>query len=176
LAWVPLGFFFFTTFRGYVEANWPIVAYPVIFALAVASFPRNVRGLQITQAVWVVALVTMAALVLAQPSWSKNIKLKEFHQFDAIVERARGLEPMFARSYQMASKMHFELRVPVYKLKGMNRRDYYDSLRFSEPAPGTIYYLAAEKTDALPPAYRGDQVLEKIPVDERYEIWKVQRP
>lgn len=28
LAWTPLLFFVFTTYRGYVEANWPIVAYP----------------------------------------------------------------------------------------------------------------------------------------------------
>ena len=77
----------------------------------------------------------------------------------------------------MAAKLHFELRRPVYKLKGMNRKDFYDYLEGSVPARG-VYYLAVEKTDSLPPSMTsvGHHILEKFPVDERFEIWKVEAP
>jgi 4-amino-4-deoxy-L-arabinose transferase-like glycosyltransferase len=175
LAWVPLLFFFVTTSRGYVEANWPIVAHPALFVLAVASFPRNVRSLQWTAAIWAVALTALAAIILWQPAWTKTTKFREFHQFDAVARVAEHLDPLFARSYQMAAKMHFELGRPVYKLKGMNRRDFYDYLDESEPHV-PLYYLAAEKGDALPLYYtaRGHKIVEKIPVDDVFEIWKVE--
>ena len=77
----------------------------------------------------------------------------------------------------MAAKIHFELRRPVYKLKGMNRRDFYDYLDGSEPKSG-VYFLIAEKTDSLPPKYTsaGHKVVSKTPVDERFEIWKIEAP
>lgn len=177
LAWVPLLFFFFTTSRGYVEANWPIAAYPAIFALAASHYPFNGRGLQITYCIWGTLLTALAVVVIAQPSWSQKMKFREFHQFDRVIEAAKPLDPVFARSYQMAAKMHFELQRPIFKLKGMNRRDFYDYLAGSEPKSG-VYYLMAEKNDNLPPNYtsEGHKVIEKTAVDDRFEIWKVEAP
>ena len=115
-----------------------------------------------------------AAIIIAEPPWSKNLKFREFHQFDRVIEVARTYAPLYARSYQMAAKMHFELKRPVYKLKGMNRRDFFDYLKESEPT-ASEYYLVIEKGEALPPSYtaRGHKIIETIPVDERYEIAKV---
>jgi 4-amino-4-deoxy-L-arabinose transferase-like glycosyltransferase len=175
LAWLPLLFFFITTSHGYAEANWPIVAYPAVIALAVASLPRNLRGLQATIALWWAFMALLFAIVILQPDWARTSKSKEFHGFDALIAASRPLEPLYARSYQMAAKMHFELRRPVFKLKGMNRVDFYDYLDESEPHAST-YYMAAEKTDALPLYYtsRGHQIVERRPVDGEYEIWKVE--
>jgi 4-amino-4-deoxy-L-arabinose transferase-like glycosyltransferase len=177
LAWVPLAFFFFTTFRGYVEANWPIAAYPAIFALAAGQYPFSGRGVQITLWIWGTLLAALAVIVIAQPDWSKSMKFREFHQFDEAVAAGRSLDPVFARSYQMAAKMHYELGRPVFKLKGMNRRDFYDYLEGSVPKSG-VYYLIAEKNDSLPPNYTsaGHRVIEKTPLGERFEIWKVEAP
>jgi 4-amino-4-deoxy-L-arabinose transferase-like glycosyltransferase len=175
LAWTPLAFFLFTTYRGYVEANWPIVAYPAIFALAVSAYPLNLRAIQGTVLLWGVLIASMAVIVIAQPPWSKALKFREFHQFDRAVAVAKPYEPLYARSYQMAAKMHFELKRPVYKLKGMNRRDFFDYLEDSEPKTSP-YYVVVEKNEPLPPSYtsRGHKIAEKIAVDDRYEIVKVE--
>lgn len=175
LAWGPLVFFLLTTSRRYSEANWPIVAHPVILALAVASFPRNMRGLQTTIALWWTALVTLAVLVILQPPFVRASHMREFHGFDAVVAASRGLEPLYARSYQLAAKMDFETRRPVYKLRGMNRKDFYDYLDESEPR-AKVYYVAAEKGDQLPLEYvaRGHHIVSRQPVDDTYEIWRVE--
>jgi 4-amino-4-deoxy-L-arabinose transferase-like glycosyltransferase len=177
MAWIPLAFFFTTTFRGYVEANWPIVAYPAIFALAVSMVPAANYSLRLTEVLWGTLLAALAVLILAQPPWTKNMKFREFNQFDRLVEVSKPFEPLFARSYQMAAKLHFEQRRPVFKLHGMNRKDFYDYLRESDPLPGT-YYLAVEKGDVLPIQYssNGHKVVEVIPVDDRFEIWKIEAP
>lgn len=177
MAWVPLIFFLFTTSRGYAEANWPIVAHPALFALAAAAIPRNVRALQWTAIVWWVLLAALAFIIIFQPDWSKTTKLREFHQFDPVIEAVHKYEPLYARSYQMAAQMHFHLGRPVFKLKGMNRKDFYDYLDESEPS-ARIYYVAAEAGDSLPLYYtsRGHAIREKFPVDEHFEIWRVEAP
>lgn len=177
LAWTPLVFFFFTTFRGYVEANWPIVAYPPLFALAVAAWPRNIRGLQITLILWSSLLTGLAVVIFTQPTWSKTFKFREFHQFDDLVPAVQGIQPLYARSYQMAAKLHFALKEPVFKLKGMNRKDFYDYLPESQPT-SKIFYLAVEKNDLLPVAYTamGYKIVHVKPVNDQFEVWRVQAP
>ena len=175
LAWVPILFFLATTSRGYSEANWPIVAYPAILALAVATIPKSTRSIQITLKIWGVLLSVLTCVILFQPGWAKEMKFREFHQFDNLIVASRDLRPMFARSYQMAAKMHFELKRPVYKLRGMNRKDFYDYLSESDPEAKS-YYLAVEKGDNLPVSYssRGHKIVEVTPVDEHYEIWRIE--
>ena len=177
LAWIPLLFFLFTTLRGYVEANWPIVAYPAIFALAVASFPRNVQALQSTITIWAVLIGALATVIVTQPEWARPLKFREFNQFDTLTATAHDLEPLFARSYQMAAKMHFALKRPIFKLRGMNRKDFYDYLEGSEPQTKS-FYLAVEKSDSLPIEFtaRGFKVRETKPVDDTFEIWRVEAP
>lgn len=177
LAWTPLVFFFFTTYRGYVEANWPIVAYAPLLVLAVASYPRNGRGLQTTAIFWGAAISIVAAIIILQPAWSKPTKFREFHQFDNVIEKARELSPVYARTYQMAAKMHFELKRPVFKLRGMNRKDFYDYLPESEPKE-KIYYVATEIGEKLPIVYKtaGHQIVERIPIDDKFEFQKVVAP
>jgi 4-amino-4-deoxy-L-arabinose transferase-like glycosyltransferase len=177
LAWTPLIFFLLTTSRGYVEANWPIVAYPPVFALAASAYPRNVKGLRFTLCLWGMAITMLAIVIIAKPKWSETTKVREFHRFDRVVDVSRGYSPLFARSYQMASTLYFSQRRPVYKLKGMNRRDFFDYLAESEPNRG-VYYLVVEKTDHLPADYaaKGHLVTKTIPVDDLHEIWEIRSP
>lgn len=177
LAWTPLIFFFFTTFRGYVEANWPIVAYAPLFVLAVVSMPRNRSAVHLTAIIWGTIITALAAIIIIKPGWSRTTKFREFHQFDQVIEATRDLTPVYARSYQMAAKMHFELRRPIYKLKGMNRKDFYDYLPESAPT-AKRYYFVAEKGDKLPLEYsaNGHKVIDKQDIDGKFQIWTVNAP
>jgi len=181
LAWGPLAFFALTSFKGYVEANWPIVAYAEIFALAVLALPQPTVGYRVTIGIWTTALVAMMFLIVTR--WSPTghpIKTREFFEFEPLRAAVLQHQPMYARSYQMASQLSFELKKPVYKLHGMNRRDFYDFLSESQPT-GDRFYVMAEKEDLLPPNYEasGFRIVARIPVPEdtsnTYEVWSVSK-
>lgn len=179
LAWGPLLFFVFTSFRGFVEANWPIAAYPAILALAIFGLGHWRKLYQATIGIWAFAIVLMFLLIVTR--WSPTgepIKSKEFFEFEVLTPEVEKRQHVFARSYQMAAKLSFELKRPVPKLKGMNRRDYYDFIEESEPRENS-FFLAAEKTDVLPKVYtdRGFKIVTKAPVDGSsvFEIWEVSR-
>ncbi len=91
---------------------------------------------------------------------------------------AAKLDPVYARSYQMASKLSFDVKKNIYKLKNINRRDFYDGISESEPK-SEKFYLIAEKTDQLPPNYKdaGYKVEAKTPVSgsDVFEVWEVRR-
>jgi 4-amino-4-deoxy-L-arabinose transferase-like glycosyltransferase len=177
LAWTPLIFFLFTTSRGYVEANWPIAAYPAFFALAVSWYPVNARSLRITAGIWAAIIGAMMFIIIGKPGWSKKLKAKEFYQFDAVAEATRDLSPLYTRSYQMAAKLSFDQKRPVFKLRGMNRKDFFDYLEESEPKE-RVYYWVAEKNDKLPVIYKSanHQEAEVIPIDDLYEVRRVVVP
>ena len=122
-------------------------------------------------------LAVLAGLIIFRPDWSQGLKIKEFHRFNSVEAASRDFSPLFARSYQMAATLHFTQKRPVYKLRGMNRRDFFDFLDASVPRQFP-YYLVAEKTDALPLNFmaEGHKVIRKIPVDDSYEIWEITGP
>jgi hypothetical protein len=74
----------------------------------------------------------------------------------------------------MASKLSFDQNRPVFKLRGMNRKDFFDYLDESEPKE-KVYYWVAEKSDKLPVTYKSanHQEIEITPVDDLYEVRKV---
>ena len=169
LAWGPVAFFAATSFRGYAEANWPIIAYTQIFALAVLAMPRPTLGYRITIGTWTTALVALLVLIVTQwsPQGSMLKTKREFSQFDSLRAPAAELNPIYARSYQMASQLTFAIKKPIYKLRSMNRRDFYDFMPESMPTTDQ-FYLMAEKTDGLPPEYTemGYKIVSRDPVDK----------
>lgn len=177
MAWFPLAFFFFTSFRGYVEANWPIVAHPMILILAAEQLTTHRRWLQVTASVWSVALAAVLVLLFL-PNWPEAIhktKLRDLRQYDSLIQKTREFTPLYARSYQMASTLSFAQKREVYKLRGMNRRDFFDSLPGSVPDADRIY-LAVQQGDSLPEPWIKWKVGASYPIDEHFQVWELIRP
>lgn len=175
MAVLPLAFFFLATFRRYVEANWPIVAYPAVLALAASSIPQSLRVIRYTLWFWAISLITIGIIVFTKPEWSTKLKFREFSQYDRVVEVGGGYEPVFARSYQIAAKMYFELKRPVYKLNGVNRKDQFDFMYESFPK-GKLFYMVSEKGDRFPIILKnlGYRIEDRISVDEMHDIWRIE--
>lgn len=175
LAFGPVLLFGLTSFRGNVEANWPIAAYPAIFAVTVLALDRMDWSLRATLGLWT-AFITIVFFVVVTgwPSWSQKVRTREFHRFDILQAQAKELSPVFARSYQMAAKLSFDTKKQIYKLAGMNRPDFYDFLPQSEPRI-PMFYVLAEKQDELPQKYlkEGYRIVERKEVTPKFFVWKV---
>lgn len=145
-AWGPLLFFLFSSFKALVEVNWPIVAYPAFFALAVFG-AKNSRGFWIANTFWVV-LITLVMTHVAVP-WIPRApeKLSEFSQFEPLLDQRSKYEPLYASTYQMASWVWYQTKTPFFKLHKMSRFDLFDTYPEGMPQNFPIYIAMKRYTD-----------------------------
>lgn len=174
VALAPLFFFFFTSFRGHVEVNWPIVAYPSLLAIAVRG--GHIRLQMITRWVWAfVILATFLLITTRYSPFKKPIKTREFFEYESLYQVAYTKSPLYARSYQMASRLSFEAKKIIYKLRGLNRKDAYDFWPGS--IPPSHFYLVLEKEESFPDFYfeQGYRVLSEESIDSKFKLLEVQK-
>ena len=147
-AWFPLIFFFLTSFRALVEANWPIVALPAVCMLA-AYHPKIQKWLRYYVGFWSVIIVVVLTALFVPAIRNSNPKISEPFQFQELSTLAHEYSPLYASSYQMASSLWYFSKIPVFKLQGISRFDFFDTLKESIPA-GNHFYLVEHETNGLP--------------------------
>nr|BFD64708.1 glycosyltransferase family 39 protein [Bdellovibrio sp. HM001]BFD68914.1 glycosyltransferase family 39 protein [Bdellovibrio sp. HAGR004] len=146
--WGPLIFFFLTSFRALVEANWPIIAYPAV--LAAALFHPKIQKWTRAYMVFWGLIVVLVVSTLFTPSLRKlSDKVEEPYVFQELSSLARDYSPLYASSYQMASSLWYFSKIPVFKLKDISRFDFFDTLPEAQPQ-GKVFYLVKRKTNGLP--------------------------
>lgn len=146
--WGPLLFFLGTSFRALVEANWPIISYPAVLALALYH-PKIQKWSKVYIGFWgtIVAIVVTTLFV---PSLRKlNDKVEEPYVFQELSSIAHEVSPLYASSYQMAASLWYFSKVPVFKLKDISRFDFFDTLPEAVPQ-GNKFYLVKRERNGLP--------------------------
>ncbi|MEN0059983.1 MAG: glycosyltransferase family 39 protein [Bdellovibrio sp.] len=147
--WGPLVFFFLTSFRALVEANWPIIAYPSVAALAL--FHPKIQQWTRYYVLFFGAIVIVVLSTLFTPSLRNlNEKVQEPYLFRDLSKLTEEFKPLYADSYQLASSLWYFSKVPVYKLQGISRFDFYDTLANAKPE-GASFYLIKKERNGLPP-------------------------
>ncbi len=178
-AWFPLLFFLYSSTRGYVEANWSIIAYPSLLALAV----YNLRSRALARGViafWSILIVL--ALTEVQFHWIPAPRLTErLHEHELahpIIQDLPNIdgEPFYADTYQLASLLSYQMKVPVFKMPGLNRVDFYDFLSAPEELPDR-FYLYTYRLKKLPRSWleRDYLVTERLSVTEQLERVRIER-
>jgi len=167
LSWFPILFFFLTSFRGIVEANWPIVAYPSLFALAIMA-AGSFKPIRITNAFWI--LVALLVILQVRFNFLKNApeKMQELTRYQVIDDVRPQYEPLYCQNYQMCSALWYLSKKPIYKIWGMSRTDYFDN--FDQGFPGMLpsqFFLAMREGDPMPSWFEKDK--QKIEVVQRLE-------
>ena len=152
--WLPLAFFFYSSFKAHVEANWPMMGHPAILALAFLNMP-DWKWLKASVAIWVLALLLVLSEIAMPwvPIDKRRLKTSEYKRFDVYLPHIAKAEregiPFYLGSYQMAGNLSYKLRRQIYKLGGMNRRDFYDFTPQSFPN-GDKFLVGAEIYHPLP--------------------------
>lgn len=176
-AWLPLLFFFYTSFKARVEANWPIIAYPAILALGFLNDSSR-RWVRATMCVWAIAILLIFTQLIFPwiPIDERKLKTSEMTKFDALVAVADEYQPLFASSYQMASTLSYKRKDIVFKLVGMNRRDFFDFHPMSRPRT-EVFYVAVEGGYPFPDwlTQSGAEVREVRHVSNELRIFEVRQ-
>jgi 4-amino-4-deoxy-L-arabinose transferase-like glycosyltransferase len=176
LAWGPLLFFLGSSFKGAVELNWPIAAFPAVFALVL--FVPNAR--KVTRAAWIFWLgfyIFAFSTALLLPVGNPIAKpFREPFRFRKLASLQERYHPLYAGTYQIAATIWWENKAPLYKLRDMSRFDYFDTLAGSLPQEDS-FFLVQENWSTIPEwvekAGFKTTVVEKI--DPHYLVVKVFR-
>jgi hypothetical protein len=180
--WLPLAFFLYTSLRARVEGNWPMMGHPEILALAFINAGPDSKALRAQWLLWVTATVLIFAQVLHPwiPVDQRRLKTFEFTHFDAFLPIAEKRHDLYMGSYQAAAALSYKLRrrtnEQIYKLAGMNRRDFYDFTPQSRPS-GDSFVVGAERGQNLPAwvIEAGYDVVSETPVDDEFKLIEVRR-
>jgi 4-amino-4-deoxy-L-arabinose transferase-like glycosyltransferase len=142
----PILFFFGTSLRAPVEANWPAMAQPVLFLGLI--FVCNSRSLLKTTAfTWTIlsAIVITQVFIPWLPVDATKLKTFELTRVRPVTEVIRNTPIVFATSYQVASSLSYELRDTqriICKLPGINRKDFFDFLSECQNIPVKFSIIA----------------------------------
>jgi 4-amino-4-deoxy-L-arabinose transferase-like glycosyltransferase len=162
----PLLFFFLTSFKASVEVNWPIVAYPTFFVLAVLGAKR-LFPIFITCLFWSSLFITISSLLIYPWTSRPPEKIEEFFQFDSLLAVKDQYQPLYASSYQMASWLWYKTKNPTYKIFQMSRIDFFD--HFSQSIPDVFPYFVAVPADFSLPDW---MIEKKLKVSEVRKLEK----
>lgn len=144
----PLLFFLFTSTRGHVEANWPIMAYGAAIALLCFT-NESFQLFKKHTYYWFGVYSILFTLIALRPSSIDFEKINEPFVFSGLKEEIKDFTPLFGTTYQMASSLWFETKQPVYKIKGLGRFDYFDQFPV-EPLGLKKFYVMKYANQTLP--------------------------
>jgi hypothetical protein len=153
------------------------MAHPALLTLAYVNFPRA-KILRATLVIWMCA----HALVLGElahhwiPVDPTQLKTYEFTHYDGFLAYANKPAPLYLGSYQAAAAVSYKLRRQVYKLNGLNRRDFYDFVPDSV-ANSDSFLLGCETYQTLPEwaLKAGYREVSSQPVSSEFRIIEVKR-
>ncbi len=157
----PLLFFTLTSFRGLVEANWPIIAYPSLFMLAAVSNLKKM-WIQIFAGFWSIVYILLIALSFKEMPSPSLDKFTELSRMKTITKEIESLEPLYFDTYQTASIYSWIRQRAYCKLAGSSRVDYYDFQPECRPKSPQFYYFANKETS--PPSWVIDDPLFKYEI------------
>ena len=117
---------------------------------------KNTISLPWTIGIWAAAWLAILAQIVhpwipVDERKLKTYELKKFDEFLPIVKQYPGA--VWASTYQMASVLSYRSQIPVYKLAGSSRVDFFDFR--SEAVPKIEhFYLLVEPEQMLPQRYK----------------------
>lgn len=127
----PYAFFLYSSFKGRVEANWPIMALPSFYAISLIYTEKiRLTFLKKTVALWCGLFVMALALIAFKSQFPTNkIKLFEADRFSALLSVEEKQKNLFAYSYQLASFLSFKKNRLICKLPGFGRPDHFQFIK-----------------------------------------------
>lgn len=152
LLWGILGFFFVSTFKGRVEANWTAICILPLVILSYAYINANMKFKEITYKLFIPSILffAVARIFLVYDFFPESLKVKtEFHGWkqwaQSIKSKAGDLPVVFQNKFQFASKYtyytgSFSHSLNLYNYSG----SHYDLNNYEDSIQGKRVFLITE--------------------------------
>ena len=177
---IPLLFFLITSFFNRVEANWPIVAYPAVYAIAFLKASEHTRFFKWMTGIWAGLLLFALALVVQGPqaqTAGKPLKVFEKEKFKEILRFSEDKPHILASSYQMAAYLSYERKTLTCKLPEVQGRvDFFNYLKPCKELPDQFHLITENRDIESVRALMPDRsVTEPVMIDEKYAGYRIEK-
>ncbi len=131
-------FFLYSSFKAKVEANWPLTSH----VMALMDLDSNRKKIIRYSVIYYAILWISLPLFLMTASGQKKLdQLPTSLTVKEIGPELKKFQPLYGPTYQMSSLLSLMTENPVYKLNGLSRYDFFDSLPQSRPTASSFYVL-----------------------------------
>lgn len=136
-------FFLYSSFKAKVEANWPLTSHAAGLVDLDTTNKKIVRySLAYFAVLWAVAF----CLFFTDLGKQKLEQLPTSLTVNDIWPELQKYKPLYGPTYQMSSLLTMLTDTPVYKLNGLSRYDFFDTLEGSNPKENLFYVLKIDYT------------------------------
>lgn len=178
-------FFFLSSLRGRVEANWTVPAFIGLIVLSTAflsAHHQQRRWLVYSLPVTLILILVVRIFLAMDLPRNPDIPKDEFHDNEAwtaeVKEHSGGLPVVFLDSYQKPSKYYFYQQTPSFGLNtAYYRRNNFNFWPMEDSLIGKRTYVVARKNDMFQDAFRHIHLSTKYGaavVENYYSFSKVQ--
>lgn len=159
-------FFCFSSFKGVVEANWPITSH----MHTNETISKNISSTQTRKVIYYWAVVYTLALVVFFTPLQKELLKNQInsHQVRQLQPFFEKYSPIYGPTYQISSLLTWLQKKEIYKLNSLSRIDFFDSLEQSNPKVSTFYTF--KRLDAGWPEKYDSYVKTRIETIDQLEI------
>lgn len=173
----PLLFFLYSSFKNHVEANWAIMAYPSLYALAfINSNEKSLSWIKKSLIFWVTLLSAILIFITFPNQKIKSSRLFESNKFKNVLTFSKNHTPVLAFSYQLTSYLRFNVDENICKFPKYGRTDFYNFLKTCETIPQHFYFLLPTGTVyPLEKDFPELEIIKTIKIDDAFFALEVKR-
>lgn len=131
LAFAQWAFFFYSSTKAPVEANWPIAAQ----AQGIAALDFKKLNLKLSIGYWIFIYAFLVIFVCSPFGQEKIRNVPNAAEIKRILPEILEYQPLYGPSYQISSLIHYLSGREVKKLPRLGRYDFYDRLQEIPTSP-----------------------------------------
>lgn len=131
-------FFLYSSFKAKVEANWPQTSH--VLGLIDLDVTRK-KIIRYSMIYYAVLWLAVPVLFFTEFGKNKIAKLPTSLTVNEIAPELQKYQPLYGPTFQMSALLTFLTDMPVYKLHGLSRYDFFDSHPRSRPTEASFYVL-----------------------------------
>lgn len=131
-------FFLYSSFKAKVEANWPLTSH---VAGLVDLDTENKKVVRSSVIYYIVLWVLFAGFFFTNLGKERLAQLPTSLTVYEIAPQMQSYKPLYGPTYQLSALFSLLTDKPVYKLYGLSRYDFFDTLPQSKPEEKHFYVL-----------------------------------
>lgn len=172
----PFVFFLYSSFKGKVEANWVIMAFPSFYALSyLFTKDLHLKWLRYSNILW--GSLTLCLLIVLQLQIPLKSKLSEANQFADVLQFSKEADlPVLGYSYQSSGFLSYKTGKLVCKLQTFGRIDHFNFFEACKETAEHFYFIT--EADYQPILDFPNYGLEKVSTKEiapKYIVFEVRK-